>query len=130
MKPVQTETCNSIYTLKGCNDLPVTRYTNSTNGEEGVESCWELSPDEIKQVQETGKVYLYIQGSAVPPILLTTESMVYFEDTKQHLCESCSKEYPTCDGQPEFGDGFGNDNVFRCKGYEKEGESNDNADNK
>lgn len=130
MKPVQTETCNSIYTLKGCNDLPVTRYTNSTNGEEGVESCWELSPDEIKQVQETGKVYLYIQGSAVPPILLTTESMVYFEDTKHHLCESCSKEYPSCDGQPEFGDGFGNDNVFRCNGYKKEGESNDNADNK
>lgn len=79
MKPVRTDTCNAVYTLEGCQDLPVTKYTNVDNGEMGVESCWELTPDEIKQIQETGKVYLYIQGSIVPPVLLTTESMVYFE---------------------------------------------------
>ena len=48
MKPVQTETCNAVYTLEGCQDLPVTRYTNDANLETGVESCWELTPDEIK----------------------------------------------------------------------------------
>ena len=77
MKPVQTETCNAVYTLEGCQDLPVTKYMNVDNHEEGVESCWELTPDEIKQVQETGKIYLYIQGNVVPPVLLTTESMVF-----------------------------------------------------
>ena len=79
MKPIKTNTTNAVYKLEGCNDLPVTQYINADNKEEGVESCWELTPDEIKQVQETGKVYLYIQGKHVPPVLLTTESMVYFE---------------------------------------------------
>lgn len=80
MKPVETSTCNAVYTLEGCNDLPVTKYINANNGEEGVESVWELTLDEIKQVQETGKVYLYIQGAAVPPVLLTTESQIYFQE--------------------------------------------------
>lgn len=80
MKPVETSTCNAVYTLEGCNDLPVTKYINANNGEEGVESVWELTPDEIKQIQETGKVYLYIQGAAVPPVLLTTESQIYFQE--------------------------------------------------
>lgn len=79
MQPVRTETTNAVYTLEGCNDLPVTKYRNTDNHEEGVESVWELTPDEIKQIQETGKVYLYIQGGVVPPVLLTTESMIYFE---------------------------------------------------
>lgn len=78
MKPVETNTCNAIYSLEGCHDLPVTKYINANNGEEGIESVWELTPDEIKQIQETGKVYLYIQGAAVPPVLLTTESQIYF----------------------------------------------------
>lgn len=77
MKPISTDTTNAVYTLEGCNDLPVTKYMNVDNHEEGVESCWELTPDEIKQVQKTGKIYLYIQGNVVPPVLLTTESMVF-----------------------------------------------------
>ena len=80
MKPVETKTTNAVYTLEGCNDLPVTKYTNVDNGEDGVESCWELTPDEIKQVQETGKIYLYIQGNVVPPVLLTTESMIISQE--------------------------------------------------
>lgn len=80
MKPIKTQTSNAVYTLEGCQDLPVTKYTNADNNEEGVESVWELSPDELKQVQETGKIYLYIQGNVVPPVLLTTESMVYFKE--------------------------------------------------
>ena len=74
MKPIETKTTNGVYTLEGCQDLPVTKYTNVSNGAEGVESCWELTPEEIKQIQETGKLYLYIQGNIVPPVLITTES--------------------------------------------------------
>lgn len=80
MKPVKTETTNAVYTLASCHDLPVTKYINAATNEEGVESCWELTSDEIKQIQETGKVYLYIQGQHVPPVLLTTESMVFFKE--------------------------------------------------
>jgi len=80
MKPIKTDTCNAVYTLEGLDNLPVTRYTNDANLETGVESCWELTPDETKQVQETGRIYLYIQGNVVPPVLLTTESCIYFKE--------------------------------------------------
>lgn len=80
MKPIKTDTYNAVYTLEGCNDLPVTKYIHENSGEAGVESCWELSPDEIKQIQETGKVYLYIQGEVIPPVLLTAESCIYFKE--------------------------------------------------
>ena len=58
MKPIETETTNAVYTLEGCNDLPVTKYTNVDNKEEGVESCWQLTPEEIETVTKTGKIYL------------------------------------------------------------------------
>lgn len=80
MKPIETETSNAVYTLEGCQDLPVTKYINEATNESGVESCWELTPEEIKQIQETGKIYLYIQGNVVPPVLLTTESCIYFKE--------------------------------------------------
>ena len=83
MKPIETETTNAVYTLEGCNDLPVTKYNNISNGEPGVESCWELTPEEIDRVQATGRIYLYIQGNIVPPVLITTESMVVFPDEKR-----------------------------------------------
>lgn len=80
MKPIKTETCNAVYTLEGCHDLPATQYINAATQEPGVETCWELTPEEIKKVQETGKIYLYIQGECVPPVLLTTESCIYFDE--------------------------------------------------
>lgn len=131
MKPIKTATCNAVYTLEGCAELPVTKYINTNNQEEGVESCWELTEEERLKVLNSGKIYLYIQGATVPPVLLTTDSQIFFneEDTKQHLCDACEKEYPTCDGHPEFGDGLGNDNVFKCDGYkQEEGAENDNVE--
>lgn len=81
MKPVRTETTNAVYTLKGCNDLPVTRYENVDNKEMGVESCWELDAEDLENIKNNGeRVYLYIQGAVVPPVLLTTESMVFFKE--------------------------------------------------
>ena len=83
MKPVQTETCNAVYTLEGCQDLPVTRYRNVDNHEDGVESCWELDEQDLENIKNNGgKVYLYIQGAAGPPVLLTTESAVFFQEGK------------------------------------------------
>ncbi len=80
MKPIRTETTNAVYTCEGCEDLPVTKYINMNNNEEGVESVWELTPEEIEQVKETGRIYLYMQGEVVPPVFLTTESVVVFLD--------------------------------------------------
>lgn len=83
MKPVRTETTNAVYTLEGCQDLPVTKYTNVMNNEQGVESCWELDAKDLENIKNNGgKIYLYIQGAAVPPVLLTTESAVFFQEGK------------------------------------------------
>lgn len=81
MKPVRTETTNAVYTLEGCNDLPVTKYENVDNKEMGVESCWELDAKDLENIKNNGgRVYLYIQGAVVLPVLLTTESMVFFKE--------------------------------------------------
>lgn len=81
MKPIKTDTTNAVYTLEGCNDLPVTKYTNVDNNECGVESCWELDAEDLENIKKNGgKVYLYIQGDVVPPVLLTTESCIYFKE--------------------------------------------------
>lgn len=47
----------------------------------GVESCWELDAEDLENIKNNGgRVYLYIQGAVVPPVLLTTESMVFFKE--------------------------------------------------
>jgi hypothetical protein len=49
------------------------------------------------------------------------ECMKIERDAKKvHLCNTCAKEYPVCDGNiTEFGNGKGNDNVVKCSGYKK-----------
>lgn len=87
MKPIRTDTTNAVYTLEGCNDLPVTKYINAGNKEPGVESCWELDEEDLENIKKDGKIYLYIQGTVIPPVLLTTESMVYFEKEGEENAE-------------------------------------------
>ena len=31
-----------------------------------------------------------------------------------HLCMHCEKEFAECTGIAEFGNGYGNDNIFTC----------------
>jgi len=39
-------------------------------------------------------------------------------DSKIHLCDTCSLEFPTCTPvDVEYGDGTGNDNVIKCGAY-------------
>jgi hypothetical protein len=40
-------------------------------------------------------------------------------DTKINLCATCIHDIPTCNGNPIFGDGLGNDNVIQCIEYSK-----------
>lgn len=76
MKPIKTDTTNSI--LKGSDnvdDLPITRLEFS-DGTHGVESCWKLSKEELERVKETGKVYFLAVGDTHPPILLSAKSQL------------------------------------------------------
>ena len=93
MKPVRTETTNAVYKLQCKRHLPVTRYTNLMNNEQVVECCWEMDEQDLENIKNNGgKVYLYIQGSAVPPVLLTTESAVFFQEGKGENDENSDTE--------------------------------------
>lgn len=76
MKPIKTENSNSV--LKGYGDvadLPITRLEYE-DGSHAVESCWELSKEELEKVKETGKIYFVCIGETHPPILLSAKSQV------------------------------------------------------
>lgn len=125
MEAIKTETTNTIFTKEGCFDLPGTRYIYE-DGTPGIETCWQLTEEEIQQVVKTGKIYVYMMGESVPPMFLATETCIEFKkDTKIHLCDTCkrSSEFPEClnDGI-EFSDGHGNDNIIVCGNYEQDGE--------
>lgn len=81
MKPIKTENNDVNFTLEGCLDLPATQY-QTEQGQTGIETCWELEPGELEQIQKTGKVYLYIMGDTVPPVLITAESCLVFSEKK------------------------------------------------
>lgn len=40
-------------------------------------------------------------------------------DRKRNLCDTCKHTFPDCDGEPEFGDNVGSDNIIKCKQYRK-----------
>jgi hypothetical protein len=74
LEAVRTSTTNCI--LKGCSedvfDLPVTRL-EYPDGTKAVESCWELSIEEIDEIARTGKIYFLCLGTTHPPIMLKVE---------------------------------------------------------
>lgn len=76
MKPIKTSTTNCI--LKGTSpdvlDLPVTRF--NIGDTPAVESCWELSKEELERIMTTGKVYFSIYGNTHPPICLSVDPIV------------------------------------------------------
>jgi len=56
-----------------CYGLPVaqTVYLKSEDKPEAcLISCWQLSPEELIEVQKTGKVYLSITGAGMPPVCI------------------------------------------------------------
>ena len=52
--------------------------------------------------------------------MLKSQNPVEPIESRLHLCESCTKEYPECDATADglaFGCGVGNDNVIGCTAY-------------
>jgi len=78
MKPIKTESTNSILKPpegdKTTIELPITRLI-SPEGFPAVESCWELSKEELEEINKTGRIYFICMGKTHPPILLSTESL-------------------------------------------------------
>lgn len=87
MKPIKFEGVNVTF---GANQpeylpLPAQRLPGDCGQ---IVTCWELSPEEIKQVQRTGKIYLSVLtfNNPLQPVLLTTEKPGrYKEENEQEL---------------------------------------------
>ena len=75
MIPIQMDYSNITYVADGCRDLPATLFIDR-NGNYEVETVWELTDEEVEQIRKGKKLYLYIQGRQVPPLLLSAESFV------------------------------------------------------
>lgn len=75
MKPIITDTTNIMASGEGCEDLPLTR----TQDGQFYETCWELDEEELKKVQETGKIYVGIRSSVILPMRVDVETMLIIE---------------------------------------------------
>lgn len=75
MKAIKTETANAVFVKEGCYDLPGTRFAYA-DGTPGIETCFEFTPEELEQINKTGRIYLYMLGTTVPPLYLSTTSDV------------------------------------------------------
>lgn len=79
MNAVKTDTANTVFTKEGCFDLPGTRYTYE-DGTPGIETCWELTGEELEQVKKDRRIYVYMMGTTVPPMFLSVQSEIQFKD--------------------------------------------------
>lgn len=79
MIPVKTDYSNIHYTAEGCEDLPAT-LCKTPDGTIEAETVWELSDEELAQIINNRRVYLYVYGGHVPPVALFTESQIIHTD--------------------------------------------------
>ena len=75
MKPINFDVANVVY---GENQpeyipLPAERVGKPETGQ--INTCWELSPDELKQIQETGKIWVSLLTFGLPlqPVFISVD---------------------------------------------------------
>lgn len=70
MKPIEFAEQNTLATSPEPNIKPLPCCLI----EGQVISCWELTPEEIERVKETGKIYVsQLSGKSIIPLFLTTD---------------------------------------------------------
>lgn len=75
MQPINFDGANIVF---GANQpeyqpLPAECVGKPETGQ--INTCWELSPDELKQIQETGKIWVSILtfGQPLQPVLVSVD---------------------------------------------------------
>lgn len=48
--------------------------TVTTAGQPVVISCWKMTHDEMEEFTRTGRIWLLVYGTAMPPVALTAEN--------------------------------------------------------
>ncbi len=68
MEPIKFKEQNTTYVAEGCLDLP------AHTAEDQIISCWKLTEEEIKTINETGVIWFSVKGQKQPPIWLGVET--------------------------------------------------------
>lgn len=74
MEPVNFEAANVVFGANQPEYRPLpAEYRGGKSGE--ILTCWELSPDELKRVQETGKIWLGVLtfGQPLQPVFVAVD---------------------------------------------------------
>lgn len=79
MQPIKTGYSNITFTAEGCRDLPAT-LCRTHEGEDQIETVWELSDEELKQIIKDRRVFVYLHGHHVPALALFTKSQLIFPE--------------------------------------------------
>jgi hypothetical protein len=62
-------------TAEECSPLSVFMHTTRPDRQtEIVISCWKLTTEELDEINRTGRVWLFVWGQTMPPVLLQTKS--------------------------------------------------------
>ena len=75
MEPIKFDGVNVVFgaNQKEYMPLPAERVGKPQTGQ--INTCWELSPEELKRVQETGKIWLSVLtfGQPLQPVMVSVD---------------------------------------------------------
>jgi hypothetical protein len=63
------EQCSDLSTWRG--DMRIDEHGNTSPT---IVSCWQLSKEDLEEINRTGKIWLSITGTGMPPVSLFTEN--------------------------------------------------------
>jgi hypothetical protein len=80
---INTEQTNAVFQppdgMENCDPLPVTR-AHDPDGNPCIISAWELSDDELEEVQRTKRIWLRVAGDGMPPVSIHTDDPFVVEE--------------------------------------------------
>ena len=79
IKPIVTKATNAKFIAEGFGDLPGT-VAHDENGVPYIISAWEIEPEDLKKLNETGIIYLSVVGQTIPPVLLEVNNPMQAEE--------------------------------------------------
>jgi hypothetical protein len=80
MKPIQFDQCNKVFGehQPEVNPLPALQTKNGD-----VVTCWELTPEEVEVVKQTGKIWLFVKlppNQLLQPLYMTVDKNELLEE--------------------------------------------------
>lgn len=88
LKPIIIPESNAVFVMDGCGDLPAVKAHDPETGASYVVSAWEIPPDELKKLNETGILYVSVMGNGIQPISISVENPLKLAETDEERGDS------------------------------------------